>query len=501
MIKELTIFNTPITVSLAFITSLFIFGCLFGFFIPIALQAGEIIVNQTDNKTLTNCSDTLPEDVSIFPSYSGAPSRVIVGFLNNTSVTNKSIVNIEWFSFSPETGNGSETEVGDKGGQVNVTMTELYVNGELVQRKSEEGFYSFQASRELKEGENVISILARDSLENTNSTSFNFTLDTQGPTIEVLPAVYPRGVNSARPGDEVILMFKIDDSGTGIDSVEIKSTGAVPIGNSEFYRYAWNSKDANYLFKVSIPEEQLPGNYSLNITAMDKAGNKAYRLSNVTVKLAYTSFNLELLPGWNIISLPLIPDDKNPDSFFDFDIIERVWAYDSTSKDWEVYTPGPAPDTLKELKTGTGYIILTNSSRFNTIKVSETNETVSIPVKINYSGKYLQPGQVPPTYSVKKGWNLIGFHSEETMSAGEYLAGLTYPERTWTSLLTYNNNEVVGIDIEKLEEVGNSIGYWSADSGIGGENSFNICRLNLNDYMQLGKGYWVFVSEDGVITP
>jgi len=46
---------------------------------------------------------------------------------------------------------------------------------------------------------------------------------------------------------------------------------------------------------------------------------------------------------------------------------------------------------------------------------------------------------VPPIYKVCKGWDLTGFHSEVEMVASEYLSSLTYPERIWTSLISYEN--------------------------------------------------------------
>jgi len=490
-------------ITVAFLTSLSTLGCISSSTSYPVLFAGKIGGNVTGD---TNSTDTpaavtqmqveSSENLSVFlsdlnsnstlaPTSSDPNSSLasglnlslnlslssysntapIVGFLNTTMVTNRSIYTIEWFSQR----NGA-----------NLTMAELYVNGELVQRKSIEGVYSYLASRELKEGTNTILVLARDSSESTNSTSFNFTLDMQSPSIELLPTIYPKGVNSAKPGDEVILKVRIDDIGTGIDSVELYAERAVLVENSDFYRYAWDSEDANYLFKVGIPKGQSSGNYSIKVTATDKAGNIACEISNITVKYTYSSFNIELMPGWNIISLPLIPDNSNPASLFNSDIIESVWSYDSSSKNWKVYNPGPAPDTLTELKTGVGYIILTNSSKFTKVKISDSVEA-TVPIKINYSGKYLVPGQVPPTYTVKKGWNLIGFHSEENMTAEEYLAGLTYPARTWTSLITYNNN-VIGIDINKITEESNT-------------------RLQPGDYMQPGKGYWVYAKQDGVITP
>lgn len=411
-----------------------------------------------------------------------------VGFTFTSNYTNTSTFNITWFV--------SDTYL---------KMAKLYLNGEMVQKVTSSGFQSKQ--RSLDEGSNTISIVAEDYAGNINTTSINVTLDTTPPTVSVMSVVYPTGVTSARPGDEAVIRVNASDAGVGLLRIDLSPPGGdngggegqggnESGGSSEaeqnemlesqsFYRLMWDVGDATHFAPMVIPTDVaiVTGNYTFNITAYDKAMNSVTTSVNVSIASTLSAFNLEFMPGWNLISLPLIPDNDSVEAMFgNVDGIKSVWSYDANSSSWLVYNPDPsAPDNLDTMETGVGYWVLTNTSTFTTIQVPNAPlPPVAVPIKVNYSGVYLQAGQVPPTYDVYQGWNLIGFHSEVNMTASEYLSGLTYPTRTWTSLLGYDNY----VDF-KNNRVADGI----------------FDRLKPADYMKPGSGYWLYVKQTGEITP
>jgi len=403
-----------------------------------------------------------------------------IGFTFASNYTNSSTFNITWFV--------TDTYL---------KMAKLYLNGEMVQKVTSSGFQSKQ--RSLNEGTNTITIVAEDYAGNTNTTSINVTLDTTPPTVTVMSVVYPTGVTSARPGDEAVIRVNASDSGVGLLNVILSPPGGgggqdinssepeeFPMLESEsFYRLMWDVGDATHFAPMIIPTDVaiVTGNYTFNITAYDKAMNSVTTSVNVSIASTLSAFNLEFMPGWNLISLPLIPDNSSVEAMFgNVDGIESVWSYDANSSSWYVYNPDPsAPDNLDTVETGKGYWVLTNSSSFTTIQVPNAPlPPVAVPIKVNYTGVYLQAGQVPPTYDVYQGWNLIGFHSEVNMTASEYLSGLTYPTRTWTSLIGYDNY----VDF-KNNKVADGI----------------FDRLRPADYMKPGSGYWLYVKQSGEITP
>jgi len=401
----------------------------------------------------------------------------VIDFIDKTEYTNQTVYNITWF-------------VQDS----NLDKAELYLNNELIQKKTSSG--SYYTKRALNESTNTLKLIAVDLAGNTNSTQMNITLDTTPPTIEVMSVVYPTGVVSARPGDEAVIRVNATDTGVGIDVVYlIPPGGGGPEGNEteepmpmleseEFYKLMWDIEDATHFAPMEIPTDVaiLTGNYTFNITAYDRAGNSVTTSVNVSITQTLSAFNLKFMPGWNLISLPLIPDNGNVSVMFgNVSEIESIWSYDANTSSWSVYSPGPAPDNLTDVETGKGYWVLTNSSAFQTITIPDAPlPPVAVPVKVNYTGVYLQPGQVPPSYDVYPGWNLIGFHSEVNMSVSEYLSGLTYPERIWTSVIGYDNY----VDF-KNNKVADGV----------------FDRLQPSDYMKLGNGYWLYVKQAGEITP
>ena len=156
-----------------------------------------------------------------------------------------------------------------------------------------------------------------------------------------------------------------------------------------------------------------------------------------------TIYNIPLSAGWNLVSLPLIPNSivigevlANISS--DVDI---VWYYDDAGA-WLHYEPEDvSDDTLETMEDGKGYWIYMDAD--NTLIVNG----VEMP----------EPPKILPTYPVVTGWNLIGFKSVDSVKSSIYLSGVSY-------IRVYDGNySTVAID----NNMNPGSGYWLYANVIG----------------------------------
>ena len=132
-----------------------------------------------------------------------------------------------------------------------------------------------------------------------------------------------------------------------------------------------------------------------------------------TTTVAFTpdSYTIELGKGWNLISLPLIPVDNCIISVLDGICgteVEIVWTYYADT--WTHFIPGIG-GPLELMEDGKGYWIRVNALGYLDISgFSLLSGSAGLP-----SGT---PPQLPPSYIVEEGWNLIGFTSTEPMAVG-----------------------------------------------------------------------------------
>jgi len=78
--------------------------------------------------------------------------------------------------------------------------------------------------------------------------------------------------------------------------------------------------------------------------------------NRVDLDAAGVTYDIPLGAGWNLISLPVIPDSTDIEDIL-ADImpnVEGVWAYDNATGRWSVYSPGE-PSDLAEMTWGKGY--------------------------------------------------------------------------------------------------------------------------------------------------
>jgi hypothetical protein len=179
-------------------------------------------------------------------------------------------------------------------------------------------------------------------------------------------------------------------------------------------------------------------------------------LTPATVTVSQGVFDvasITLIEGWNLISLPLIPLDSDIDVVLAgiMDNVISVWHYDAAAQHWYSFAPGASSD-LSLMKDGKAYWI--------NMEAAQT---------LNLAGTEMPKGtQLPPTYEVVIGWNMVGFKSTATnVTAEDYLDGTEYVRIYW-----FEN------------------GAW-----------FTIPGPPYDDPMKPGYGYWVAFTAPGTIYP
>lgn len=219
-----------------------------------------------------------------------------------------------------------------------------------------------------------------------------------------------------------------------------------------------------YLYKASSLG---PGEYDVEVTAKDEAGNELESEGTVEI-VERDPYSVALAPGWNLVSIPAEPADSDINSVISADHpAMSVLSYDpSVPGAWLTATragDGAFAGTLMEITSGRAYWIHTTS--FEAIEVDIPRLDAGSPV-------------VPPTINIVKGWNMVPVQDVDEdradVSANDYLSGIEVSRVYWFD--TVANTWV-------------SINVGSTDDGIA------------TDMLQVGKGYWVFATEEGTLAP
>lgn len=153
------------------------------------------------------------------------------------------------------------------------------------------------------------------------------------------------------------------------------------------------------------------------------------------------SVDISLDSGWNMISLPLIPD--NTDIEVVLSSIEgnyySVMTY-NPDRGWLTYLSGEPGNGLTEIEMGIGYWIYMNSNDILTITGTLPSSTTT------------------PVYV---GWNLAGYPSVYTRPVADALSSI---EGNYNSVSTYFQGGwltyIPGEPVNDLTEIKSGMGYW-----------------------------------------
>ena len=205
------------------------------------------------------------------------------------------------------------------------------------------------------------------------------------------------------------------------------------------------------------------GGYTLSLEATDAAGNTLESSSGFTV--AKRTAEIALRPGWNLISIPgsLAPDKRAINDVFTNGAIDIVLTYDARKRNWFRATR-QADGTLGQ--PGSSLELTTVSSR----TAYWVHSTGVVTQAVDLLGASSQ--EPPVSIDLVAGWNLIPVRTTEVGSdpvdADSYLSGLT-----WTRAYGYNNTTQV----------------------------FESILPNSDATLAENRGYWVYLSQAGVLVP
>jgi hypothetical protein len=225
----------------------------------------------------------------------------------------------------------------------------------------------------------------------------------------------------------------------------------------------WSPSGAGGNFSVDADDEiTIPfrltfntvGVYTIEFVA-DNLDGEDLIVEEIIFAVTGVSVNVTLNKGWNLMSLPVIPDDDDIEELL-ADIMGHVISvhyYRATTGTWLIYTP-EYWTTLTTIEDGKAYWI-----------------NMSAAANLTVIGQAIAaPASKPKTYNVVEGWNMIGFRSMDSMAAKEYLNGTECVR-------------VYGFNITQ-----------------GGWFSLSVSDDD-DDEMKPGLGYWVAFSDDGTIYP
>lgn len=200
------------------------------------------------------------------------------------------------------------------------------------------------------------------------------------------------------------------------------------------------------------------GKHRIIVTAT--SAGTVVETASFTLSVTMRAFPIELKEGWNLISLPLIPEDSRievvlADILADVISVHHFCAYADYHglPAWKFFSPGIG-GSLTDMIDGKGYWIYMKAAATLTVIGTEMPDGAAV---------------MPPAYDLKVGWNHIGFKSVTPMLVETYLG------------------ETVMATVERM---------WGFDART--DIWFPIDR---GEYLQPGMGYWIAVSAPGTIFP
>ncbi|HVW82330.1 MAG TPA: hypothetical protein VHC68_00015 [Candidatus Paceibacterota bacterium] len=181
-----------------------------------------------------------------------------------------------------------------------------------------------------------------------------------------------------------------------------------------------------------------PGTYTLALAATSTAQESdALYDTSKTVAVALPpqepppdftpeEYALPLARGWNLLSLPVVPDDPGAAQVFASPAIDSVWSYDLADPaavgGWLVFDPAhPELSTLAATAPGAGYFVRARAE-----------------AQLSGNGTpYLAPGRTPPSRALAAGWNLIGSYATSTADLDDAFASIGWAGIEYTALYSF----------------------------------------------------------------
>ena len=305
---------------------------------------------------------------------------------------------------------------------------------------------------------------------NWGATTAVFELDSVlgAPTNSQFGSVQPvedSDVFESRPF--VLLTFK-DASTVSIDSFKIDGTAQEisSLGNNRFLYW---------------PESLSFGKHKVEVEAADAAANTEDFSYEFTVKQR-SAFIVELLAGWNAVSVPAMPVNPAIDSVFTITQVDQVVGWDSNTPDapWRiatkvdgVWTTNSEFAPLHTIEAGKGYWVHAGGFVDQAVMLS------GVPDREDAASA---PGG-PVGISTIKGWNFVGVVDTD----GDQTQDGDFGEK----LMDSQNAEVTAGNYLRT--------FKQAYTWDPIKSQFNV--IESGDAMEIGDGVWVYYADGFSLAP
>lgn len=247
-------------------------------------------------------------------------------------------------------------------------------------------------------------------------------------------------------------------------------------------------------FLIAIDNIEL-GDHTITIEARDEAGNEFdddVEADFVVEERA--TFDLEVRPGWNLVSVPGAPADPAIDAVFGPGVpVTTIYTFDPTVPGgWLVAVRETEDDPwvgdLAEIDPTRGYWTLSNS-------IFEVN--VNVPRIVGGAADSGTPVQ-PPTVDLFPGWNLVPIidvtgeaEFEDTVDADIYFGSVDDIVKQIVTFNTITNvwETVPFSETDRDNDPGDTDGDATTPDTLDDED------------VEYGRAYWVFANEAATLVP
>jgi len=279
-------------------------------------------------------------------------------------------------------------------------------------------------------------------------------------------ADYPTRGLAARVGDAVDIRAEVTDDLTGTYSVRLNREDAVEaFGEMATLELERKPNSDVWSFRNTVSPNVEAGVYSIGVTALDRAGNKTDRSVDIRIVEKIDTFQIDLKKGPNLISVPRELVSPSVDDIFRDVQVNSV----------RTVVGGEWIETA-EVHPGRGYLIDSTQDARLILALSEKDGS-AMPLRIDS----------------KEGWNLIGYASQTQ----EPMAPLTF----------YLGAELKGEWLVVIDENGAEAKARSTEPYVWSTNGFPMVSgeawLENDDLpvVELGKAYWIYLTDDGMLIP
>ncbi len=139
-------------------------------------------------------------------------------------------------------------------------------------------------------------------------------------------------------------------------------------------------------------------------------GNLEWRMEKRNPGLPLWIVGIQLVGGWNLVSLPVVPVSSVPNVLLAqltlTATVGIVWSFTGTpTPTWKFYNPKTNTGTLTSITDGMGlWIYMTD------------------PGVLNVEGYVIPPAATAPQYSLVAGWNLVGYKPSVDATSSEFVS-------------------------------------------------------------------------------